>query len=53
MEVSKTHTYKAAGTYQVRIVALSGGSNYRNTSVTVNLNAAPIPTIPAECHFNV
>jgi len=46
----KTHTYKAAGTYQVRIVALSGGAATTEItqSVTVtNLFAAPIPTIPA------
>jgi PKD repeat protein len=42
-EEVKTHTYKAAGTYQVRIVALSGGAATTETqSVTVtNLNAAP------------
>jgi hypothetical protein len=46
----KTHTYKAAGTYQVRIVALSGGTATTaiTQSITVtNLFAAPAPTIPA------
>ena len=46
----KTHTYAAAGTYQVRVVALSGGvaTTQKTQAVTVtNLFAAPIPTIPA------
>jgi hypothetical protein len=46
----KSHTYAAPGTYQVRIVALSGGAATTQTTqaVTVtNLFAAPIPTIPA------
>ncbi|MDG2433813.1 hypothetical protein [Flavobacterium sp.] len=46
----KTHTYKAAGTYQVRVVALSGGAakTEKTESVTVtNLVEAPVPTIPA------
>lgn len=45
-----SHTYKAAGTYQVRVVALSGGAAKaeKTESVTVtNLFAAPAPTIPA------
>lgn len=45
-----THTYKNAGTYQVRVVALSGGAatTQKIQSVTVtNLFAAPVPTIPA------
>jgi hypothetical protein len=45
-----THTYANAGTYQVRIVALSGGAatTQKTQSVTVtNLFAAPVPTIPA------
>ncbi|SHG15768.1 hypothetical protein SAMN05444396_105121 [Flavobacterium segetis] len=44
------HTYAAAGTYQVKVVALSGGAatTQKIQSVTVtNLLAAPIPTIPA------
>nr|WP_314895511.1 hypothetical protein [uncultured Flavobacterium sp.] len=45
-----SHTYAIAGTYQVRVVALSGGvaTTEQTESVTVtNLFAAPIPTIPA------
>ncbi len=45
-----SHTYKAAGTYEVRVVALSGGvaKTEKTQSVTVtNLFAAPAPTIPA------
>lgn len=45
-----SHTYRNAGTYQVRIVALSGGAatTERTQAVTVtNLFAAPIPVIPA------
>jgi hypothetical protein len=44
------HTYAAAGTYAVRIVALSGGAAtsevIQNVTVT-NLFAAPTPTVPA------
>ncbi|WP_426064781.1 PKD domain-containing protein [Flavobacterium sp. DSP2-3-1] len=45
-----THTYLNPGTYQVKVVALSGGvaTTQKTQSVTVtNLFAAPIPTIPA------
>ena len=48
-EVS-THTYARAGTYQVKVVALSGGvaTSQKIETVTVtNLYAAPVPTIPA------
>jgi hypothetical protein len=45
-----THTYSAAGTYQVKVVALSGGTAttevMQNVTVT-NLFAAPTPTLPA------
>ncbi len=44
------HTYSVAGTYQIRVVALSGGvATIEDTvSVTViNLNEAPTPSIPA------
>jgi hypothetical protein len=45
-----THTYAAAGTYQVKVVALSGGAAttevIQNVTVT-NLFAAPTPTLPA------
>lgn len=46
----KTHTYATPGTYQIRVVALSGGVATTQTTqaVTVtNLFAAPVPTIPA------
>ena len=45
-----THTYLNPGTYQVRVVALSGGlaTTEKTQAITVtNLFAAPIPTIPA------
>nr|WP_315207794.1 hypothetical protein [uncultured Flavobacterium sp.] len=45
-----THTYLNPGTYQVKVVALSGGvaTTQKIQSVTVtNLFAAPVPTIPA------
>jgi hypothetical protein len=45
-----THTYLNPGTYQVKVVALSGGiaTTQKTQSVTVtNLFAAPVPTIPA------
>jgi hypothetical protein len=45
-----THTYKTPGTYNVRVVALSGGAatTQKITPVTVtNLFAAPAPTVPA------
>ncbi|MGO4905261.1 hypothetical protein [Flavobacterium sp. W20_MBD1_R3] len=45
-----THTYINPGTYQVKVVALSGGvaTTEKTQSVTVtNLFAAPVPTIPA------
>lgn len=45
-----THRYLKAGTYQVKVVALSGGvaTTQKIQSVTVtNLFAAPVPTIPA------
>jgi hypothetical protein len=45
-----THTYKTPGTYNVRVVALSGGAatTQKITPVTVtNLFAAPVPTVPA------
>lgn len=45
-----SHTYAAPGTYQVRVVALSGGvattEVTQNITVT-NLFAAPTPTLPA------
>lgn len=44
------HTYANPGTYQVRVVALSGGAatTEKTQSVTVtNLFAAPVPVIPA------
>jgi hypothetical protein len=44
-----SHTYTAPGTYQVRVVALSGGAatTEKTESITVtNLFPAPIPTIP-------
>ena len=44
-----THTYLNPGTYQVKVVALSGGiaTTQKTQSVTVtNLFAAPVPTIP-------
>ena len=46
----KTHTYAIPGTYQVRIVALSGGAatvQSTQSVVITNLFAAPVPTIPA------
>jgi hypothetical protein len=51
-KVSKTHTYKAAGTHQLGLL-LSGGARAttETQSVTVTLNAAPIPTIPAGMSF--
>lgn len=45
-----THTYAASGTYQVRVVALSGGTattEYTESVTVTNLEAAPTPTIPA------
>ncbi len=45
-----SHTYKTSGTYNVRVVALSGGvaTTQKITPVSVtNLFAAPVPTIPA------
>jgi hypothetical protein len=45
-----SHTYLNPGTYQVRVVALSGGlaTTEKTQAVTVtNLFAAPVPTIPA------
>ncbi len=45
-----TYTYAAAGTYQIRVVALSGGSatlEYVEDVVITNLFAAPAPTVPA------
>ncbi|MFV8352101.1 hypothetical protein [Flavobacterium sp. XS2P14] len=45
-----THTYARAGTYQVKVVALSGGvaTSQKIEAVTVtNLFAAPVPTIPS------
>jgi hypothetical protein len=45
-----THTYLNPGTYQVKVVALSGGvaTTQKIQSVTLtNLFAAPVPTIPA------
>lgn len=45
-----THTYPAAGTYQIRVVALSGGIAFTEhiEDVTVtNLFAAPTPTVPS------
>lgn len=45
-----SHTYAAAGTYQVKVVALSGGvattESIQNVTVT-NLTPAPTPTLPA------
>lgn len=45
-----SHTYAAAGTYAVKVVALSGGvattESIQNVTVT-NLFAAPTPTLPA------
>lgn len=44
------HTYANPGTYQVKVVALSGGvaTTQKTQNVTVtNLFAAPVPTIPA------
>ena len=45
-----THTYRTAGSYNVRVVALSGGAatTQKITPITVtNLVAAPVPGIPA------
>ena len=45
-----SHTYAASGTYQVRIVALSGGAattEITQSVVITNLQPAPNPTIPA------
>lgn len=45
-----SHTYAQAGTYQIRVVALSGGTatiEYTEDVVITNLDAAPTPTIPA------
>jgi hypothetical protein len=45
-----THTYATPGTYQVKVVALSGGAATTQEIIPVtvtNLFAAPIPTIPA------
>lgn len=45
-----THTYLNPGTYQVKVVALSGGvaTTEKTQAITVtNLFAAPVPTIPA------
>ncbi len=45
-----SHTYAAAGTYPVKVVALSGGvataEVTQNVTVT-NLSAAPVPSLPA------
>lgn len=44
------HTYLNPGTYQVKVVALSGGAatTQKTQAITVtNLFAAPVPTIPA------
>jgi hypothetical protein len=45
-----THTYANPGTYQVKVVALSGGAATVQEVIAVtvtNLFAAPVPTIPA------
>ena len=45
-----SHTYAASGTYQVRVVALSGGvatTEYLEDVIVTNLFAAPTPTIPS------
>lgn len=45
-----SHTYAAAGTYQVKVVALSGGvatTEYIEAVTITNLVPAPIPAIPA------
>lgn len=44
------HTYAAAGTYQVKVVALSGGAattQITQNVVITNLGPAPSPTLPA------
>lgn len=44
-----THTYAQAGTYTVKVVALSGGAataEYTETITVFDLNAAPDPTLP-------
>ena len=46
-----THTYAQAGTYTVKVVALSGGAataEYTETITVFNLNAAPDPTLPGD-----
>ena len=45
-----THTYAASGTYQVRVVALSGGlakTEKTQSVIITNLQPAPDPTVPA------
>jgi hypothetical protein len=45
-----SHTYSSVGTYQVKVVALSGGiatTEQTQTVVITNLTAAPTPTVPA------
>lgn len=44
-----THTYAQSGTYQVKVVALSGGvatAEYMETIIVFDLDAAPDPTLP-------
>ena len=46
-----THTYAASGTYEVKVVALSGGAataEYTETITVFDLNAAPDPTLPGD-----
>jgi hypothetical protein len=45
-----SHVYLAPGTYQIRVVALSGGvatTEYIQNVTVTNLTPAPVPTIPA------
>lgn len=44
-----THTYAQAGTYEIKVIALSGGAattEYTETVTVFDLSAAPDPTLP-------
>lgn len=44
-----THTYATSGTYEIKVVALSGGAandEYTETITVFDLSAAPDPTLP-------
>lgn len=45
-----SHTYALAGTYQIRVVALSGGvatTDYTENIIITDLTEAPTPTLPS------